>query len=103
MAFKALSRLHTFSICHGDARMDNAVVVNGVLKWIDFRGLHILQPQIQCVFRNDMTSLVRSLLTEKQKNEFLGTESPIDSDLDQYRVEWNADRKQSDKSVHPVI
>ena len=33
----SLSRLHAHDVIHGDPRIDNVMMLNGTMKWIDFR------------------------------------------------------------------
>ena len=54
--YVALSRLHTMGITHGDARFKNIIIVNGILKWIDFR----LLKGISSVY-GDIITLTKSL------------------------------------------
>lgn len=38
IAYEILSRLHYHGIIHGDPRMENIVLIENTLRWIDFRG-----------------------------------------------------------------
>jgi tRNA A-37 threonylcarbamoyl transferase component Bud32 len=63
--FEALGLLHENNIVHGDSRLDNAICVQGSVRWIDFRASAVfLNPADIKLKRRDMTILARSCYRE---------------------------------------
>jgi tRNA A-37 threonylcarbamoyl transferase component Bud32 len=55
---EALAALHANGICHGDARIANAVWAAEKVKWIDFRGARFPPITTPALYKNDMTIVV---------------------------------------------
>lgn len=56
----ALHGLHACGVIHGDPRVDNALLLRGTLKWIDFRDSESVTAKVSR--RRDVEILLRSLL-----------------------------------------
>ena len=55
----SLYGLHSCGVIHGDARIDNALMLGGTLKWIDFREIEFVTTDIS--IRGDVQILLESL------------------------------------------
>ena len=55
----ALFRLHAHGLTHGDPRVENALLLDGIVKWIDFRELDAVTTKID--MRRDVCILLQSL------------------------------------------
>ena len=55
----ALVALHSNNIIHGDPRIENALLLNGTVKWIDFRDSVLVTAKVN--IRRDVTILLRSV------------------------------------------
>ena len=59
-AFESLEGLHAAGVSHGDARLENLIVVSRSAKWIDFIDV-LLHPYTDYV-RRDWETIIRSIL-----------------------------------------
>jgi hypothetical protein len=56
---RSLYVLHSHSVIHGDPRIDNALILDGTLKWIDFRQSEMVTSKVSR--RNDVSILYESM------------------------------------------
>jgi predicted Ser/Thr protein kinase len=83
--FQCLEKLHCANVTHGDARIENLILVEDSLKWIDFMDT-IFE---ECFVKNDWLSIIRSVLK-------LGSDGHgplnIERTVDAYLVNKNVDQ-----------
>lgn len=60
---EALAALHAKGIYHGDPRIANVVRAAGNVRWLDFRGARFPPSTTPGLFKDDMTTLVCSMLS----------------------------------------
>jgi tRNA A-37 threonylcarbamoyl transferase component Bud32 len=58
---QSLEALHAAGYCHGDAHVENAVIVNGRVKWVDFMTAMSDVNATDMSRRNDMRKLLESV------------------------------------------